>query len=152
MSKTTFEGCVYYACNDPEELCLESPEEAIVERWILHDTKCPLARESIPEMTVKGYVRDEIDIESESESCAETAVERFDEYLSDEYGDPNGDHKAISKESREVLVSELTAAFAKALKSVTVWRCSIAASRTYSPTEVEAILRAEMPEWFEVSE
>lgn len=143
MAKTA----VFWSCLDPEQLSLESPEEAIVERFDREDMdplavilakRCPL--------TVKGYAPVDLDFDW-VESLSERAVEMFEESINDEYGDPDGDSQ-IDTPKREALDVAIKAAFRAAVEGMRPWSCEVVETREYTAEQVEAILRAECPEWF----
>ena len=136
---------------DEERLTHESPEEALVgyfdDNVLLVDVPEAIKKEG--PVKVYGWARKVIDWDTRQ--AAEYAVERENEDLAEEYGDPDGDEDVISGDARETLVREIAEAFDRALARSESWRCEIVETKTYTPEEAEAALRAEVPEWFEVS-
>lgn len=146
---------VFYDCRNSERLSNTSPEEAIVELFdtsILWSgkltegkiaTHCPV--------TVTGHAPATIGQEY-LYSCAEHAVERFEESLSEDFGDfgdPEGDYPILEESVRDNLTKKLFEAFNEAAKTVTPWLCEVVEKKQYSAQEVYDILRDSNPEWFE---
>lgn len=143
---------VFYDCRDSERLSNTSPEEAIVE---LFDTSIlwsgKLTEEKIAEhcpIIVTGHAPATIGQEY-IYSCAEHAVERFEESLSEDFGDPEGYYTILEKSVRDVFTKKLFEAFNEAAKTVTPWLCDVVETKDYNVEEVCAILRDSNPEWFE---
>lgn len=143
------EAAFWSAC-DAETLTLESPTEAIHEYLdSMYDPKadilttiarcCPL--------TVTGFAPVDVD-ERWITSLAANAVERFVEHVEEEYGHPNGDVQQVTDEKRDALEVAVRTAFLAAVKDLRPWLCKKVESRTYTAEDVEAILRADCPEWF----
>lgn len=141
---------VFWSCLDPEQLSLESPEEAIEE--VVDRVAADSIQEAIAKvcpLTVKGYAPNEMDMDWVA-SLSERAVEHFEESIQDEYGDPDGD--SLIEKNKPALTKAIAAAFRAAVQGVTPWSCAVVETRVYTAAEVEAILREECPEWFEVEE
>lgn len=150
MSKNAPAEPVFWDCQEPERLSHESVEEALEYYFdsIPDGPILDVIAQHSP-VAVKGYARDAVH-PAEASSAAERALERFEEDIADEYGDPDGRvTDLLDAEHRKTLLAALTAAFEAALSHVNVWRCSVVERRVLSAAEVEAILRERAPEWFE---
>lgn len=145
---------VYYDCMDSERLKYTSPEEAIVELFVFEygiDFEGTLTDEEVAKhcpVTVLGHAPAVINY-NYVYSCAEGAVERFEESLSEDYGDPEGGYRILTDNARQDLTERLFGLFSDAVKTVTSWSCDVVEKRVYTAEEICAILRREQPEWFD---
>lgn len=140
---------VFWSCLEPEQLSLESPEEAIVETVEGRDLPLAETLAKLCPLVVKGYAPDTMDLEWVA-SLAERAVEQFDETIQDNYGDPDGD--SLIEKNKPALTAAIEVAFRAAVTGVTPWACSTVEIRTYDAAEVESIMRADCPELFDEPE
>ena len=99
-------------------------------------------------VTVKGHAPATIN-SNYVYSCAEHAVERFEESLSEDFGDPDGDWKMFTDSVRQDLTERMFGLFSDAAKTVTPWLCDTVEKRVYTAEEVCAILHEMQPEWFD---
>lgn len=143
---------IFYDCRDSERLSNTFPEEAIVElfdssfiwKGLLTDEEiakhCPITVNGFAPATISSnYIY----------SCAESAVDRFEETLGEEFGDPDGDGSVFVGTVKQDLTERLFNLFSDAAKTITPWLCDVVEKKDYTAEEVCAILRSEMPEWFE---
>lgn len=151
--QNTFEGATYYAVGDPEELSHESPEEALEEWFDYHAETGKTIRETLTEVlkdggtvTVVAYDRKEI-TDKDVEHYIPRTVEDLEEWVGEEYGDPNGDVDLCTPEAKARLEGDLRKVIGRWMKEdLNVWQCEVRASRTYTFDEVLATLTEWMGE------
>lgn len=134
----SFDDAAFYSCREPDELSLESPEEALAQFFEDHWAPGKTWRDSIREhapVTVTGYELDTVH-SSWAQYRAERAIEEMTEDFLDEYGDPNGNHNAWTKAQLDEIYGDLLNVFTEAASSATVWRCSPCGEREYSGQEL----------------
>ncbi len=148
-----FESADYYDTGDPEELDHETVEGAL-EYW-LDGYGGPGSRaaddiRSHAPVTVVAYRRQQI-TPLHLHRLADDLAERAREQLSDDFGGPEGDLPGFSNDAQAELAHTFEVALVELVRSREIhsWQCEEVARRTYSAEEVEAILRASAPEWFE---
>lgn len=143
---------IYYDCRESDRLEYTSPEEAIVELFdVCYEWEGDLTDEEVAKhcpVTVRGHAPATID-SNYVYSCAESAVERFEESLSEDYGDPDGDYRILTDSVRQDLTERMFGILNDAAKTVTPWLCDTVEKKVYTAEEVCAILRSEQPEWFD---
>ena len=143
---------VFYDCRESERLWCTSPEEAIVELFdVCYDWNGDLTNEEVAKhcpVTVMGHAPAVIN-SNYIYSCAENAVNRFEEALEEDYGDPDGSGKVLPPSVKFDLTVRLFLMFSDAAKMMPVWLCETVEKKVYTAEEVCAILRADMPEWFD---
>lgn len=146
-----FDNAAFYDCEDrnPENLVHDTPEDAIAdflewrngfdgEQGMIETIR------GLESLTVEAYQPRPLD-EKWIDNAAESLAERLQDDWAEDFGDPDGDHQI------EPDVDALREVVRKAVEGVHVWQCEVVASRTYTVEEVEAMMRAHAPEWFEVT-
>ena len=143
---------VYYDCRESDRLEYTSPEEAIVELFdVCYDWEGDLTDEEVAKhcpVTVLGHAPAVIN-SNYVYSCAETAVDRFEESLCEDFGDPDGDSDVLSYTVKQNLREKIFDMFSEAAKTMTPWLCETVEKQVYTAEEICAILRREQPEWFD---
>ncbi len=149
VASDPFDSCDYYDTDEStDSLTHDRPNGAIEYHFDeLHEKgvsilECIAKRGPV---TVYGFDRQVVsdeEIESYARRAAETVAEAFDE----EYGDP---HDTVHAVNIHDLADALLPAIKEQIGKTTVYSCERVAERVYSPAEVEAVLRAECPQWFE---
>lgn len=146
MSDPFDDADFYDCCEDCEELSHETVEDAIAAHIddrgpgdILADIVAATP------LTVYAYKR-EVVSESWLASASRVLAAHLDELWGEEYGDPDGRNNP----DEEQIAAALFPGIAAAVKPWRVWRCKEVATREYSAAEVEALMRAANPDWFEV--
>lgn len=147
-----YDAAEFYTCRAPDLLSLTSPEEAIEEKldgWIDDgDTEAAIRKYCAEHpVTVTGYSPRAIP-DSVVKKLAEDTLERIDEYLGEDFGDPDGGGM-FSKTAAEECMAVLLPAVRAACDRAKVWACEEVGTRTYSPDEVVTMMREHCPEWFE---
>jgi hypothetical protein len=140
----------YYACNDPETLTHETPEEALEDhldgflgpKMTVAEVVAAIRENSI---TVTAYRRGTVS-EKLMEQWADNLLESLGETFSDEHGDPDaGPCDAFPDDAEKVM--------REAVKSIvsrsTVWRCEAIGEVDLTPDQIEKLMRAQRPDWFE---
>lgn len=156
MTRPEFEALAadYYDARDSEDLTHESIAEAVEEYldcFIDRDREpIDAIREHAP-IEVTAFRRRSVDggwIEGTARTCLEHAAEAWGE----EYGDPDG-----GDEFDEADYDRALPAMAAVLRDFldkdgpTVWACSPVGKYSYSAEEVEAMMRAHRPDWFDAA-
>lgn len=143
----------FFDCRDSEVLSHETVEEAIEEYLDGFMTRdCDVAKliaEHTP-LEVRGFDRKPLDHGFADQSAGwllESALEQFEE----EYG--GGDYPLIEETDQAAVAAkeQIAAALRILHASVSVWQCEENAKREYSTEEVEAMMRENNPDWFEVA-
>lgn len=142
----------WWDCRGEERLEFESPEESVIDyfdnylEWsgVLTDEEiakyCPLeVTGHAPAVINSNYIY----------SCAETAVDRFEESLCEDFGDPDGDGDVLSYTVKQNLREKIFDLFSEAAGTMTSWLCDVVEKKVYTAEELSAMLREECPEWFE---
>ena len=130
---------VYYDCRGDEVLTHEEQDAAVADLVEVNFDKektaeqtvadlCPIevsaySREAIP----SGWVQERVD----------DILERLDENMADNWGDPDGDHKSWDEAELAVIRDRLEHAMRAARQTATVWRCKVVSTQTF---EAEAVL------------
>lgn len=137
-------GATYYACNDPEELTHEDPEEAI------HDYLDNLGwtswRKTIAEaapVEVTAYTRKEVPDE-QIRQWALRMVEDLEENVGEEYGGPDGFD--FETKAKEALFVGIQAAAKKCIEASHIWACEQVATREYSEEELLEMFKEDIEE------
>ena len=144
-----FDNATYYDCSDPEQLAHETVADALESIFDYSYeqgesiTAC-IAR--LAPVIVTAYERMAID-EKWCARQAERLAENLTQTLEEEFGNPDGTTLVI--ENTQPIEALIRAAVDRAAKEARVWGCEAVATREYSATEIEAVLRAHCPSWFE---
>lgn len=145
-----FDNADYYACRDPDCLSLSSPEEALEEQldgWVTAGPGAEAEIRSHCPLVVMAFQPRKIP-DSIIKILSEDALERIDEHLGEEFGDPDGGSlfpKAIRAECIALLMPVIRAICDKA----SVWLCEEVGRRSFSADEVVALMREHCPELFD---
>lgn len=143
---------IYFDCRESERLEFTHPAEAIIDLFdVCYSWSGVLTLEEIAKhcpVTVTGHAPATISSDYVY-SCAESAVERFEETLSEEFGDPDGDWQMFVDSVRQDLTERMFGIMSDAAKTVQPWLCDVVEKKEYNAQEVYDILRDEMPEWFD---
>jgi hypothetical protein len=137
-------GADYYACDDPEELQHESPEEAI--RDYLDNLVGDSWRETIAEaapVEVTAYTRKEVPDE-QIRQWTLGMVEDLEERVGDEYGGPEGFD--FEPKAKEALFVEIMAAARKSINATHIWQCDQVGTREYSEEELLEMFKEDIEE------
>ena len=145
-----FDGADYYDCCDSQLLRHDSPSEAIedmLDMWATPDCDMVALIEEHAPITVTAYHRSEI-TDAEWTAFALNAAAGILDSINEEYGDPDGGHEL--RETEESLGAALEPALRAWCKEhYQPWRCNPSGERVYEAAEVEALMRADNPHWFE---
>lgn len=148
-----FDSAEYYDWRDNETLQHECVE-AVLEDWAdLHYEKGVNIREMIAQncpVEITAYKRDEIDERHRARMGASLA-DSLAEFLAEDFGDMDGDIPGWSKDVERDVASEFAQLIERLFEKHKIhsWRCEPVATRILDASEVETILRAENPDWFE---
>lgn len=149
MAEIQFPEGDFYACNDPETLTLETPEEALEEYFDGVASKdcdmVALIRQWSP-VTVKAYRPKEIG-DKEIERLADRLLDLLGDVWWDEYGNPEDDspRDAFPDDAEKVMLDAVT----KIIRGIRVWACESVGEVTLDANQAEALMRAYRPDWFE---
>lgn len=142
-----FDGADFYDDGDGGELTHEYPGDAIMDAVDGVSAGCSVheAIQKVSPLEITAWARETISSEWRR-SMAERLTDVLTESLDDDFGrDPEGSH-VVDKLDLQLQIESL---LHEELADARPYRCTIVATRTYGPAEVEAILRQECPEWFE---
>jgi len=146
-----FPDVEFYSCTDGERLEYESPEEAIeswVDGWL--SPGCDTAKivhETLPVTTVGCYKRSVIP-DKWKVDLVERLLDELDERFADsDFADPDG---APDNEAKTAAAKAMREAVDAYLDKAGVWACEQVAEVELDKEQVEAILRAHCPEWFDL--
>ena len=138
---TAFDNAKFFACDEPDELRHESPEEAI--REYIDDLLGEL-RDVVEEhtpLTVMAYNPVAITPDHVSD-IADDLAELVEEWLAQEFGEPDTGDIYVPDGVAEDLRLAFEAVIARVLREydVQAWRCEKVGTREYSTDEVLAIV------------
>jgi hypothetical protein len=142
-------GATYYSTSaDTERLSHKELDECI---WEHLEGRDGTIEEAVTKaLTVHAWVRDGIDVESETKDQIKYIVERLSEAILEEYGDPEGNSEEIfGAEAEEAFKVAVTPALRALLSTVEPWQCSVIGERTFTADELLAWVRENEPEWME---
>lgn len=147
---TPFETCDFYDARECETLTCESAEEAL-EEYVdgMLTLGCDTARIILEHgsFEIRGFRRGVIS-DSTVQAFANSTLDQLDEYLGEDYGDPDGG-TMFSKAASAECIEELKVVIRKVCDRATVWACERIATQTYEPEEVLALMKKKCPSWFE---
>lgn len=152
MQPDLFENADYYDCRDSESLSHETVSEAIEELfdcWAAPDGNMSELIKELSPVTVTAYHRREIS-DAEWSHVALHAAEAILESLDEEYGDPDDHVERSQEQSLAATLAPVIRDWCK--ENYQVWQCRSAGKREYTAEQVEAMMRAENPDWFKPSE
>jgi hypothetical protein len=147
-----FENADWYDARNQDHLQHDSYQEEIE---ALVDSHCEPGcdvREVIAklgEVTVRAFDKQGVTdkwIEDEAATLVEYAMEHFDEVYGGE------DPSELSTEEQAHFQSRMQAVVGDIVAKLTVYPCDEVASRTFSPEEIETMMRTHRPDWFEAEQ
>ena len=141
----------YFDCGDAERLQHEDVEDAVeewVEMWL--SPGCDVAAEirAHAPVTVTEYQRAVVD-DGFALGVAGALLERAAESFGEEFGDPDGDDDGIGEDEQAQLLPAMVAVVRRLYDSARVWNCEKIGERVLGAEEVEKMMRAHNPSWFE---
>jgi hypothetical protein len=148
--KPTFPDGEFYACNDPETLTHETPEEALAEYLDTDLNPKMTVTEVIASIRscsidVTAYKRAEVS-DKQIEDWADGLLEKLAEDFDEEHGDPDGSTGDAFPGDAEQVMRE---AVKSIIRRSTVWRCEPAGKVELSPDQIEELMREHCSDWFE---
>ncbi|MGE3526004.1 MAG: hypothetical protein AB7I33_08780 [Gemmatimonadales bacterium] len=146
MTSDAFDSAAYYTCDDDaENLCHETPEDAI---WELLEDRGLSGPDDpdIRDVEVYAYAR-VMPAPREAETLAAFAMELIVERVEEEHGNPDGGRDVLDGADCEHIEAALAALLRDAFTRATPWACERVAQRTYTREQVVAIGREAFSDW-----